>query len=215
MPTTAPASASSPAPSLKQCAWLDFWPDVLHLHDWQTALAAVYLRERHQHFAKPDLRGRYAAIRTVFTIHNLAYQGVFWHLDLPMLGLPWRLFTMDKLEFYGRLNFLKAALVYADLLTTVSPTYAKEIQTTILGCGLHGILMQRSDQLFGIVNGIDERTWNPASDAFLAAKYDVATVTAGKAKCKAALQKEFTIDLNPLAPLLGMVTHWRSKRGSI
>ncbi len=191
----------------------DFWPDILHLHDWQTALAAVYLREWHQHFAKPDLRGRYAAIRTVFTIHNLAYQGVFWHLDMPLLGLPWRLFTMDKLEAYGHLNFLKAALVYADLITTVSPTYAREIQTTILGCGLHGILMQRSDHLFGIVNGIDERVWNPATDAFLAAKYDAAKVVDGKAKCKAALQKEFNLTTSPPAPLLGMVSRLAEQKG--
>jgi starch synthase len=191
----------------------DFWPDILHLHDWQTALAAVYLREWHQHFAKPDLRGRYAAIRTVFTIHNLAYQGVFWHLDLPMLGLPWRLFTMDKLEFYGRLNFLKAALVYADWLTTVSPTYAREIQTTILGCGLHGILTRRGDRLFGIVNGIDERIWNPATDAFLTQQYEAGSVMIGKAKCKAALQQEFNLDASPSAPLLGMVSRLAEQKG--
>lgn len=191
----------------------DFWPDILHLHDWQTALAAVYLREWHRHFAKPDLRDRYAGIRTVFTIHNLAYQGIFWHLDVPMLGLPWRLFTMDRLEFYGRLNFMKAALVYADFLTTVSPTYAKEIQTTILGCGLHGILMQRSDRLFGIVNGIDEHVWNPASDPFLPANYNVATVADGKAKCKAALQKAFGIDVDPATPLLGMVSRLAEQKG--
>lgn len=191
----------------------DFWPDILHLHDWQTALAAVYLREWHQHFAKPDLRGRYAAIKTLFTIHNLAYQGVFWHLDMPMLGLPWPLFTMDKLEFYGHLNFLKAGLCYADLITTVSPTYAKEIQTTLLGCGLHGVLMQRSERLFGIVNGIDERVWNPATDAFLAAKYAVADAAQGKAKCKAALQKEFDLDVNPHVPLLGMVSRLAEQKG--
>jgi starch synthase len=190
----------------------DFWPDVLHLHDWQTALAAVYLREWHRHFAKPDLRGRYASIRTFFTIHNLAYQGIFWHHDMPMLHLPWKLFTMDKLEFYGHLNFLKAGLTYADYLTTVSPTYAKEIQTTMLGCGLHGILMQRYSRLFGIVNGIDERVWNPATDTFIAASYDASSV-AGKARCKAALQQEFKLDVNPRTPLFGMVSRLAEQKG--
>ena len=192
---------------------VNFWPDVLHLHDWQTGLAGVYLRELYQQYGKADLRARYAAIRTVFTIHNLAYQGTFWHLDMPMLGLPWRLFSMDKLEFHGHINFLKAGLVYADLLTTVSPTYAKEIQTTILGCGLHGVLMQRSDKLHGIVNGIDERVWNPAHDADIAAVYDAATVAVGKAKCKAALQQEFKLDVNPRTPLLGMVSRLAAQKG--
>ena len=192
----------------------NFWPDILHLHDWQTGFAAVYLREWHQHFAKPDLRGRYAAIRTVFTIHNLAYQGVFWHLDVPMLGLPWRLFTMDKLEFYGQVNFLKAGLVYADWLTTVSPTYATEIQTTMLGCGLHGVLMQRSDHLHGIVNGIDERIWNPAIDAFLhgAVRRGQAS-SIGKAKCKAALQQEFNLDPIPARRCSGMVSRLAVQKG--
>jgi starch synthase len=190
----------------------DFWPDVLHMHDWQTALAGVYLREWHQHYAKPDLRGRYAAIRTVFTIHNLAYQGVFSHEAVPMLHLPWKLFTMDKLEFYGHLNFLKAGLTYADWLTTVSPTYAKEIQTTMLGCGLHGILLHRNDRLFGIVNGIDERIWNPATDTFIAGNYGPTSLD-GKAKCKASLQEEFKLDPDPKAPLLGMVSRLAEQKG--
>jgi starch synthase len=192
---------------------LNFWPDILHLHDWQTGLAGVYLRELYQKHAKPDLRAKYASIRIVFTIHNLAYQGIFWHLDLPGLGLPWRLFTMDLLEFHGKLNFLKAGLVYADLLTTVSPTYAKEIQTRTLGCGLHGVLMQRSSQLHGIVNGIDERLWNPATDPHLASNYDAASVTQGKSRCKAALQQQFKLDENPKSPLLGIVSRLAQQKG--
>lgn len=191
---------------------LQFWPDVLHLHDWQTALAEVYLREVYQRFGKPDLRSRFQRIRTVFTIHNLAYQGVFWHLDIPMLGLPWELFTMDKLEFYGKLNFLKAGLVYADALTTVSPTYAREIQTTLLGCGLHGVLMERSSRLHGIVNGIDEKVWNPATDPYLAANYTPGDLS-GKARCKAALQKEANVEVNETLPLLGMVSRLAVQKG--
>jgi starch synthase len=190
----------------------NFWPDILHLHDWQTSLASVYLREHYERWAKPELRPRYESIRTILTIHNLAYQGVFWHLDLPMLGLPWELFTMDKLEFYGKLNFLKAGLVYADALTTVSPTYAREIQTTLLGCGLHGVLMQRRAKLYGIVNGIDEAIWNPAADPHIASIYDSINLE-GKAACKASLQKEFRLAIDPKAPLLGVVSRLAVQKG--
>jgi starch synthase len=192
---------------------INFWPDILHLHDWQTGLAGVYLREIYQRFGKPDLRGRYEAMRTVFTIHNLAYQGVFWALDLPMLGLPGHVMTMDKLEFYGHINCLKAGIVYANALTTVSPTYAREIQTTILGCGLHGILLQRSNRLTGIVNGIDDRVWNPAFDPHIAARYDASTFSEGKPRCKAALQQEFKLDANPRTPLFGMVSRLAVQKG--
>jgi starch synthase len=191
---------------------LNWWPDVLHLHDWQSALAAVYLRELYQTFGKPELRERYASVRTVFTIHNLAYQGTFWHLDVPMLGLPWRLFTMDKLEFHGKLNCLKAGLVYADLLTTVSPTYAREIQTRMLGCGLHGVLMQRSDRLFGIVNGIDDHVWNPATDPHLAARFDAARLDR-KQRCKGALQRHFQLVEKPRTPLVGVVSRLAEQKG--
>jgi starch synthase len=198
---------------------LDFWPDILHLNDWQTGLAAVYLREIYQSASRERERPEYARerpeyqrIRTVFTIHNLAYQGIFWHLDLPMLGLPWRLYNYDKLEFYGKLNFLKAGIVYADLLTTVSPTYAREIQTSLLGCGLHGVLMQRSGRLHGIVNGIDEGVWNPATDKLVPARYDVENID-GKARCKDALQRHFHLEVNPRTPLLGIVSRLASQKG--
>jgi len=191
---------------------VNFWPDVLHLHDWQTGLAGVYLHEIYQPHGKRDLRDKYAAVRTVFTIHNLAYQGTFWDLDLPTLDLPRRLFTMDRLEFYGKINFLKAGIVEADRITTVSPTYAKEIQTTLLGCGLHGVLMERSRKLHGIVNGIDESVWNPANDPHLAATY-MAFNLAGKAKCKAALQRQFKLDENARTPILGVVSRLAAQKG--
>ena len=97
---------------------LDHWPDLLHLNDWQTGLTVVYLREIYRQQGLRDLRSRYEQIRTVFTVHNLAYQGLFWHLDMPLLGLPWRLFDYEKLEFFGKINFLKAGIVYADRITT-------------------------------------------------------------------------------------------------
>ncbi len=141
---------------------LDWWPDVLHVNDWQTGLIPVYLRELYPQQARGPFRARYAQIKTLCTIHNLAYQGNFWHLDMPLLGLPWRLFNSEQLEFHNHINYLKAGLVFADLLTTVSPMYAREIQTPYFGCGLQGILLQRSAKLHGIVNGVDYQVWNPA-----------------------------------------------------
>ncbi|TMQ32072.1 MAG: hypothetical protein E6K70_20530, partial [Planctomycetota bacterium] len=113
---------------------LDYWPSVLHLNDWQTGLAPVYLREIYK--KQPG----YDRIRTLFTIHNIAYQGQFWHWDMLLTGLDWRLFNYRQLESYGQLNFLKAGIVFSDLISTVSPTYAREIQTPYYGCGLHGVL---------------------------------------------------------------------------
>jgi starch synthase len=192
---------------------LDWWPDVLHANDWQTGLIPVYLRELYARYPLAELRPRYQQIRTLFTIHNMAYQGVFWHLDVPLTGLPWRLFVPDALEFHGHLNCLKAGIVFADLINTVSPTYAREIQTPYFGCGLHGVLAQRSRRLFGIVNGADYRTWNPATDPFLAANYDAATVVEGKRKCKQALQNHCGLDAEPRTPVFGMVSRLVDQKG--
>jgi starch synthase len=192
---------------------LGFWPDVLHLNDWQTGLTPVYLREVHARHPRAELRRQYERIRTVFTIHNLAYQGLFWHLDLPMLGLPQRLFDMHGLEFHGKINFLKGGLLFADLLTTVSPTYAREIQTHYYACGLQGVLTRRSDRLFGIVNGVDYAAWDPATDAHLAARYDADTAAQGKPQCKAALQEAFGLDVQPRTPLFGVVSRLAAQKG--
>src|SRR5207245_2140846 len=105
------------------------------------------------------LRARYDRVRTLFTVHNVAHQGLFWHLDVPLTGLSWCLFNYRQLEFHGHLNFLKAGIVFADLINTVSPTYAREIRTPYYGCGLQGVLNERADQLFGIVNGVDYGVW--------------------------------------------------------
>jgi starch synthase len=186
---------------------LDFWPDVVHLNDWQTGLVPVYLREVYRH------RPGYDGVRSVFTIHNIAYQGIFWHLDMPLTGLDWRLFNHQQLEFYGRLNLLKAGIVFSDGITTVSPTYAREIQTPYYGCGLEGVLAERHDRLFGIVNGVDYREWNPATDPNLAATYDVQSVGKGKPLCKAALQRRFGLAEQPRTPLLGMVSRLVEQKG--
>ncbi len=124
-------------------------PQVVHAHDWQAGLVPVYLETLYRDTPA------YADVATVFTIHNLAYQGVFWHYDLPMTGLGWDLFTPAGIEFYGHLSLLKGGLVFADLLTTVSPTYAREIQTPAFGERLDGVLRERRADLVGILNGLD------------------------------------------------------------
>lgn len=198
---------------LEAMSLLDFWPDVLHANDWQTGLAPVYLKEIYRRHASPALSEHFAHIRTLFTIHNLAYQGLFWHWDVPLTGLDWRLFTHQQLEFYGQLNLLKAGMVFADVITTVSPRYAQEIQTPYFGCGLEGVLSERKPKLFGIVNGVDYNVWNPATDPHIAAKYDINTVEQGKPKCKAALQRRCNLAQEPKTPVLGIVSRLVEQKG--
>ncbi len=191
---------------------LDFWPEVLHANDWQTGLVPVYLREL---YANP--RGtadpRYRKVRTLLTVHNLAYQGLFWHWDMNLTGLDWSLYNHRQLEFHGMLNLLKGGIVFADLINTVSPTYAREIQTPYFGCGLQGVLSERSRDLYGIVNGVDYDVWNPATDRAIAANYTAETVREGKAACKAALQDRFRLPARPATPLLGVVARLAEQKG--
>jgi starch synthase len=192
---------------------LDYWPDVLHANDWQTGLLPVFLREEYARYPHLTLREKYNRVRTLFTIHNIAYQGVFWHWDMDTARLDWRLFNKSQLEFYGHLNCLKAGLVFADLLNTVSPTYAREIQTPYYGCGLQGVLSERRHRLFGIVNGVDYRVWDPATDPHLPAHYSVDAIAPGKPECKAALQEECGLPVEPTAPLLGVVARLVEQKG--
>jgi starch synthase len=186
---------------------LDAWPDLLHVNDWQTGLVPVYLREV---YGQDE---RYQRLRTLYTLHNLAYQGLFWHWDMPLTGLDWALFNYHQLEFHGHLNLLKAGIVFADLLSTVSPTYAKEIQTPYFGFGLEGVLRERRERLAGIVNGVDYRRWNPATDPRLAANYDTETVFAKKPLCKAALQRRYGLPQRPDVPVIGMVARLVEQKG--
>jgi starch synthase len=192
---------------LESIRLLDFWPDVLHLNDWQTGLVPVYLREVYRQ------QSRYANIRTLFTIHNIAYQGQFWHWDMMLTGLDWRLFNYQQLEFYGLLNFLKAGMVFADFISTVSPTYAREIQTPYYSAGLEGVLAERRERLCGIVNGVDYRIWNPATDPHIAMSYDVETVGQRKPRCKAALQRRFGLTEEARTPVVGMVARLVEQKG--
>lgn len=186
---------------------LDFFPDVLHCNDWQTGLCPALLKLKY--LMLPDYRG----VKTAFTIHNLGYQGMFnWDFVEELLNLGQENFTAEKLEFHGSISFLKAGLVYADAITTVSPTYASEIQTEAYGCGLDGLLRARSASLTGILNGIDAG-YDPASDAALAANYGAENFSSGKALCKAALQREMELDVNPDVPVVAIVARLTGQKG--
>ena len=182
--------------------------DVVHAHDWQAALAPVLLRHDGQtRFAMP-------AAKTVFTIHNLAYQGVFPAWALEACGIPRELFTMDLLEFYGSANFLKGGMVSADAVTTVSPTYAREILTPDFGCGLQGVLSARQDALFGILNGLDTEEWDPRRDPHLELPFgEAADVVEGKAAARALLGREAKLATRG-RPLIGMVSRLAEQKGA-
>jgi starch synthase len=181
--------------------------DVVHCHDWQTSLIPAYLHLEYCH------THGYENVASVLTIHNLAYQGIFWHWDMLLTGLDWKYFNYNQMEFYGKLNLLKTGIVFADWLTTVSPTYAKEIQSDPLGCGLDGVLRQRSESLSGIVNGVDYSVWNPATDSHLAANYDVCNWHEGKAACKAALQRELGLPEAPRTPVVALIGRLADQKG--
>jgi starch synthase len=155
--------------------------DILHCHDWQTGLVPAY-RSLLYHQAAAVQRAR-----TVMTIHNMAYQGLFWHWDMLLTGLDWKYFNWQQMEFYGQLNLLKTGIVFADRITTVSPTYAREIQQSPGGCGLEGVLAARSDVLTGIVNGIDTEAWNPRTDRHIPRPYSEDDFADGKYAARVAL----------------------------
>jgi len=184
----------------------DGWQaDLLHVHDWQAALCAVYLRTLYQ--AKSALSN----IRSVLTIHNLGYQGLFPAEHFSLTGLPAHLFTPAALEFYGKLNLLKGGLVFADRLTTVSPTYSEEIQTPEYGCGLEGVISGRKDVLHGIVNGIDAEIWNPAKDPHLPTQYSLSDMS-GKSRSKKGLQRELKLRTDK-GPLVGVIARLTGQKG--
>ncbi len=189
----------------------DFWPDVIHTNDWHTALVNIYLRLDHIGDA------RYEKIRTVFTIHNLKYQGVFpKDVMEDVLGLDWQYFTNGDLEYYDAVNFMKGAIVYADNITTVSRTYAQEIQYAYFGEGLDGLLRKRAGDLHGIVNGLDTELYNPATDPYLTdpyLKYDSTNVAERKIDNKAALQRQLGLPVERQTPLVAMVTRLVEPKG--
>ena len=185
---------------------LDFQPDVIHAHDWQSGMVPALLKIQYAHLPF------FANIKTMFTIHNLQFQGVFGIREVQdVLGLGDSLWTDDKLECYGCANFMKAALVYSDIFTTVSPSYAEEIQTAYYGERLDGLLRARKHEVFGVLNGIDMADYNPATDARIPAEY-TADDLSGKAKCKAALQDRFGLNKDG-SPVFAMVSRMVGMKG--
>jgi starch synthase len=182
-------------------------PQVFHCHDWQSALVPVMLRTIYAE--DPAFRD----VATIFTIHNMGYQGLFPADTLPLLMLPWELLTMSRMEFFGQVNFLKGALVYSDFVTTVSKKYSQEIQTTEYGFGLEGVLRGRAATVTGILNGVDYEEWSPQTDKFIVAKYSPQNLS-GKAKCKQDLLHAFGIaSVNAEVPVIGVVSRFAAQKG--
>jgi starch synthase len=186
---------------------IGFKPDVIHCNDWQTGLIPVYLKTLYNDdpfFQKTA---------TVMTIHNIAYQGTFPKEALNLAGLEWKEFTPEKLEYYGQVNFLKGGLVYADVLNTVSVTYSKEIQSSPeFGYGLEGVLAHRSQDLYGILNGIDYSEWNPVKDDLIAVNYSLQEIDK-KMECKRVLLEESNLPVNLNQPFVGMVSRLAHQKG--
>lgn len=186
---------------------LGLQPDILHCNDWQAGLVPAYLRAEYQ--SHPWM----TSTASVMTVHNLAYQGRFWHGDMGLTDLDWAYFNPAGMEFYGQLNLLKTGLVFADMLSTVSPQYAKEIQTAEHGCGLDGILQGRQQDLVGIINGVDGIHWNPATDTALRQTYDVHDWSHGKRINRAALRETFGLVDDPHVPVIGLVGRLADQKG--
>ncbi len=191
---------------LERCKKENFQPDIIHCNDWQTALVPVYLNTLYKYdpfFSKT---------KTLFTIHNLAYQGLFNKDEFPKMGLDWVLFTMEYFEFYGKINLMKAGLVYADAISTVSPTYAKEILTQEFGCGLEGVLKNREDSLYGILNGLDYTAWNPETDRKIFKKYSASSIE-DKYINKEKLQKSLGLKIDREMPMIGLISRLADQKG--
>jgi len=187
---------------------LDLKTDLIHCHDWCAALIPAYLKTLYHD------RPPYEGIASLYTIHNLAYQGNFWHWDMALTGLDWKYFNWRQMEFYGNLNFMKTGIAFADAISTVSPTYANEIMRPPLSCGLEGSLQHRRKDLFGILNGADYSAWNPSTDRFLDGNtYDETNYEIGKLACKVALQQEMGLPIQADVPLLASVGRLADQKG--
>jgi starch synthase len=185
---------------------LEFIPDIIHCNDWQTGLTPVYLKTLYRNVAALKRTG------SVFTIHNIGYQGLFWHYDLHLTNLGWEFFTPQALEFYGKLNFLKGGIVFSDAVTTVSRRYMEEIQTPEFGAGLDGVLRDRAGDLYGILNGVDYEEWSPQKDSFIKERYGPEDLQ-GKRACKAELQREYDLTVTEDIPLIGAISRLDEQKG--
>lgn len=184
----------------------DLQADVVHVHDWQAALLPLMLRDAERR------QGVTLAMRTIFTIHNIAFQGIFPRGVFWRMNLPEELNSVDGLEYYEQVSFMKAGILFADRVTTVSPRYAQEIQTPEFGCGLEGVVQTRADDLLGLLNGVDTQVWNPVSDALLPMRYSAGNM-AGKAACRAELLKRCGMDADFAGPIFGIVARLTEQKG--
>ncbi|MDD5496351.1 MAG: glycogen synthase GlgA [Candidatus Omnitrophica bacterium] len=191
---------------LERCKAEDFHPDIIHCNDWQTALVPTYLNTLYKYDTF------FSSTRTLFTIHNMAYQGLFAREEYPKIGLDWALFNMNYFEFYDKVNLMKGGIVYSDAIGTVSPTYAKEILTPEFGCGLEGVLKNRENSLYGIINGVDYDLWDPATDDKLYKKYSQKTFE-DKYVNKAQLQKDLGLKVDSDIPVIGIVSRLADQKG--
>ncbi len=185
---------------------LDLKIDIIHINDWQTSLIPVYLKSG---LASVPSAGK---IKTLLTIHNLGYQGLFPRESFPVLCLERKFLSLDGLEFYGKINLLKGGIIFSDFVTTVSPTYSKEIQSTEFGFGLDGVLRDRGDTITGILNGLDYSIWSPDTDTFIPRTYSLKSLR-GKAENKRALQKQCNLPQDAGIPVLGIVSRLAQQKG--
>jgi starch synthase len=192
--------------AMQLCKDVDFTPHIMHLHDWMSAPVAVFLKSWDRILSPLSHTG------TVLTLHNIGYQGKFHRSVLDFYGLGSEYFTPDRFEDFGAVNLLKAGIQYADMITTVSPSYAREIRDAVGGMGLGMYLNDRGDRVVGILNGVDTELWNPKTDKFLPAHYSVDDM-AGKAACKAELQKRLGLEVNPKIPIFGMISRFAPQKG--
>ena len=180
---------------------LGWQPDIVHCNDWQTALIPVYL--------KNVMKTR--NISSLFTIHNIGYQGLFKREQLPITGLDWELFNIKGLEYFGKINLLKGGIIFSDIVTTVSPSYSREIQTKEYGYGLEGVLKERGKDLYGIINGVDYDEWDPIQDSHISVNYSIKSI-GRKKECKKELQKNCGLPVTD-KPLIGMVSRLDDHKG--
>ncbi len=191
---------------LEFCESTGFCPDIIHCNDWQTGLVPLYLKTHYQD------NPFFSSTRSVFSIHNLGYQGNFLKENLALANIPDKLFTPDGVEFYGRFSFLKAGLLFADILTTVSPSYCREIQTKENGFLMDGVLRLRSKDLHGVLNGVDETEWNPKNDSLIPSRYSAQDLS-GKQKCRKELIQRFALDSHSNRPIVCMITRLSQQKG--
>ncbi len=191
---------------LEICKSDGFKPDIIHCNDWQSALVSVYLNTMYKY--DPFFEGT----KVLFTIHNLAYQGLFDKEEFPKIGLDWSLFHVNYFEYYGKVNLMKAAIIYSDAISTVSPTYSKEILSKEYGCGLEGVLKTRQDSLYGVLNGIDYSIWNPETDKKIYKDYKPGEL-ADKYVNKERLQKDLGLKVDQDIPMIGMISRLADQKG--